>query len=76
MLAMGGPVAYSARDPGQHVLGQWPGLGRGELHQGRDLLHTTDFRDVLAEVVSAHLGNAHLQTVLPDHEFKAVGLIG
>ena len=58
------------------VLARWPGLAPDQLHEGRDLLHTTDFRDVLAELVTVHLGNPHLQTVLPGHQFKAVGLVG
>src|SRR5262249_6813341 len=39
------------------VLGKWPGLAPDQLHQGRDLLHTTDFRNVLGEVVGTFLGN-------------------
>jgi uncharacterized protein (DUF1501 family) len=57
------------------VHAKWPGLKKEQLHEGRDLLHTTDFRDVLGEVVAAHLGNEHLQTILPQHDFKPVGLL-
>lgn len=71
MLAMGGPI-QKVPSP---VLSQWPGLAKEQLHQGRDLLHTTDFRDVLGEVVAEHLGNPLLQSVLPSHQFKQVGLI-
>lgn len=71
MLALG---AVSAKAP-QPVLSQWPGLAKEQLHQGRDLLHTTDFRDVLGEVVGEHLGNQALKTVLPNHQFKPVGLV-
>lgn len=42
----------------------------------RDLRHTTDFRDVLAEAVRVHLGNSNLGTVLPGREAKRVGLFG
>ena len=52
-----------------------PGLAMDQLHEGRDLLHTTDFRDVLGELVRVHLGNPNLQSVLPDHQFTPVGLI-
>lgn len=73
MLAVGGGLtADPAPSP---VLTKWPGLSTEQLHQKRDLLHTTDFRDVLGEVVAKHLGNPLLQTVLPNHEFKPVGLI-
>jgi uncharacterized protein (DUF1501 family) len=71
MLALG---ALPGKAP-QPVLSKWPGLAKEQLHQGRDLLHTTDFRDVLGEVVGEHLGNQALKTVLPNHEFKAVGLV-
>jgi uncharacterized protein (DUF1501 family) len=57
------------------VLTRWPGLAPDQLHDKRDLLHTTDFRDVLGEVVSVHLGNENVKTVLPNHEFKKLGMI-
>ncbi|MHC4492555.1 MAG: DUF1501 domain-containing protein, partial [Planctomycetota bacterium] len=67
MLLAGGPVARAneaaaaAGNP-RSVLTNWPGLAPDQLHEGRDLLHTTDFRDVLAELVRGHLGNPHLET--------------
>jgi len=76
MLAIGGNLATST--PGgivKPVLSKWPGLAKEQLHQERDLLHTTDFRDVLGEVVSVHLGNPQIKTVLPSHDFKPVGLL-
>jgi len=57
------------------VLTRWPGLAQDQLHEKRDLLHTTDFRDVLGEVVSVHLGNENVKAVLPNHEFKKLGMI-
>jgi uncharacterized protein (DUF1501 family) len=76
MLAMGGGlVTASAGGIVKPVLSRWPGLEQNQLHQGRDLLHTTDFRDVLGEVVSVHLGNPLIKTVLPDHDFKSVGFL-
>jgi uncharacterized protein (DUF1501 family) len=61
MWLLGGPVA------GGRVHGHWPGLGDGALHDGRDLAVTTDFRQVLAEVASGHLGLSQpgLATVFP-----------
>lgn len=86
MLAMGGAVAKAPPDRAPRVdgsstgrravMGDWPGLAEDQLHQKRDLQHTTDFRDVLSEVVRVHLGNPHLETVLPQHTFKPVGLVG
>lgn len=58
------------------VITNWPGLAPDQLHEKRDLLHTTDFRDVLAELVGVHLGNTNLAAVLPSHTFQPVGLVG
>ncbi|MGH6889578.1 MAG: DUF1501 domain-containing protein [Rhizomicrobium sp.] len=49
MWVMGGPVA------GAKVYGRWPGLDEEELHEGRDLAVTTDFRSVIADVLIQHL---------------------
>ena len=35
---------------GGKIYGQWPGLKRDQLYEGRDLALTTDFRDVFGEV--------------------------
>jgi uncharacterized protein (DUF1501 family) len=76
MIAIGGNLATtSAGGIVKPVLCKWPGLAKEQLYQGRDLLHTTDFRDVLGEVVSVHLGNQQIKTVLPSHDFQPVGLI-
>jgi uncharacterized protein (DUF1501 family) len=50
MTVLGGPVR------GGHVFGRWPGLQPEQLYEQRDLAVTTDFRDVLGELVSHHLG--------------------
>jgi uncharacterized protein (DUF1501 family) len=50
MLVVGGPVR------GGQIYGRWPGLGPEQLFERRDLAVTTDFRDVLGEIVSHHLG--------------------
>jgi len=80
MILMGGPVqransAAASAGAARKVAGKWPGLAPDRLHQRRDLLHTTDFRDVLGELVSVHLGNENVKAVLPSHEFKSVGLV-
>jgi uncharacterized protein (DUF1501 family) len=59
MFVMGGPVQ------GGKVYGRWPGLDSSQLYEGRDLAVTTDFRSVLGEVVSQHLGNRDLRNVFP-----------
>ncbi|BDC53121.1 hypothetical protein F183_A54360 [Bryobacterales bacterium F-183] len=50
MLVIGGNVK------GGKVYGDWPGLGKDQLYEGRDLAITTDFRDVLSEAVAKQLG--------------------
>ncbi len=61
MLLLGGSVA------GGQVRGDWPGLEPEQLHDGRDLRVTTDFRDVFAEVAGKHLGATRLERVFPGH---------
>ncbi len=75
MFAMGGPVLAASPNGPRNVIGRWPGLLPEQLHDKRDLLHTTDFRDVLGEIVGTHLGNPNLKTILPSHDFKRVGLV-
>ncbi|MEE8142379.1 MAG: DUF1501 domain-containing protein [Planctomycetota bacterium] len=75
MLAVGGAVARAGGGEPRPVVTRWPGLGPEQLHQGRDLLHTTDFRDVLAELVQVQLGNPHLEKVLPEYSARPLGLI-
>ena len=71
MFVMGGDVR------GGKVYGDWPGLADEQLYENRDLQLTTDFRDVLGEVVAKHLGNANLSAVFPGYENpKFRGLIG
>ncbi len=55
---------------GGRVHGRWPGLAAGELYEGRDLAVTTDFRDLVAELASRHLGVADLSLVLPRFDWS------
>ena len=71
MIALGGSLAK----PDKPVFGEWPGLAPEQLHVKRDLRHTIDFRDVLAETVTGHLGNSNTGHVIPDHEVTRVGMI-
>jgi uncharacterized protein (DUF1501 family) len=50
---------------GRKVHGRWPGLGASDLHEGRDLAITTDYRDVLSEVLVRHLGAKNVAPVFP-----------
>lgn len=69
MFVLGGPVR------GGKVYGQWPGLEPEQLNEGRDLALTTDFRRVLGEVLSCHLGNQDLAGVFPGFDNSAAGFL-
>jgi len=62
MLAFGGGIR------GGKVYGEWPGLEPEQLYEQRDLQLTTDFRDVLGELVVRHLGNSRVTSVFPGYE--------
>ncbi len=57
------------------VFGAWPGLDTDSLVRGRYLDHSIDFRDVFAEVVTNHLGNQDLATVVPGYTPQPLGLV-
>ncbi len=59
MFVLGGNVR------GGKVYGDWPGLEREQLYEGRDLNVTTDFRAVLSELVTKQMGNRQIATVFP-----------
>jgi uncharacterized protein (DUF1501 family) len=53
----------------------WPGLFEDQLVDGRSLQHSVDYRDVLAEVISGHLGNTKLNVVVPNHAYSPIGFL-
>jgi uncharacterized protein (DUF1501 family) len=59
MFVLGGQVK------GGKAYGRWPGLADEQLNEGRDLAVTTDFRQVLGEVVARSMAVANLDTVFP-----------
>jgi uncharacterized protein (DUF1501 family) len=62
MFVLGGSIRGGA------VLGDWPGLAPNQLYESRDLAVTTDFRDVLSELVSSHLGAPQIGAVFPGYQ--------
>ncbi|QKK03770.1 MAG: DUF1501 domain-containing protein [Pseudomonadota bacterium] len=60
MLVAGGGIR------GGQVFGEWPGLGPDELSAGEDLAVTTDYRQVLAEILVNHMGLADPVDVFGD----------
>ena len=59
MFVSGGAVK------GGRIYGAWPGLAREQLNEDRDLALTTDFRDVLAELLVRHLGCEKPAAIFP-----------
>jgi len=59
MFLMGGDIK------GGKVYTRWPGMSEGQLHDGRDLAVTTDYRSVLGEIMTRHLGAPSLNAVFP-----------
>ncbi len=58
------------------IKGNWPGLADETLNEGRYLAHTTDFRDILGEIVDRYLGNGHsLRNILPGHSYHPPGFL-
>ncbi len=58
MFALGGGVN------GGRVYGEWPGLADANLEEG-DLAITTDYRQVLAELLAARAGNSDIAATFP-----------
>ncbi|HQV94937.1 MAG TPA: DUF1501 domain-containing protein [Anaerolineales bacterium] len=70
MFVLGGGVN------GGQVYGQWPGLAPENLFDGIDLNITTDYRDVLGEVVEKRLKNPALSEVFPTYaDWKNLGVV-
>ncbi len=64
MFVLGGAVK------GGKVYGDWPGLKDHQLHEGRDLALTTDFRDVFAEVAVRHLALKDPGGIFPGYQIS------
>lgn len=65
MFVMGGGVN------GGKVYGDWPGISKDKLDGPGDLAITTDFRDVLGEIVQKRMLNDKLSEVFPNYsKFK------
>lgn len=62
MMILGGRVN------GGKIYGGWPGLAHEQLAERADLAITTDYRTVLAEILTQRLGTPRLDRVLPGYE--------
>ena len=63
MFVLGGDVR------GGRTYGQWPGLAQSDLYRGRDVDVTTDFREVLGEIVVHHMQTKDVANVFPNFDY-------
>lgn len=56
------------------IYGQWPGLLNDQLIRERYLNFTIDYRDIMGDILTQHLGNKQLDRLLPGHNYSSVGL--
>ncbi len=68
MFVLGGGIN------GGRVYGTWPTLAGDALYGPGDLALTTDYRDVLAELVETRLGNPGLSEIFPGYAPTRLGL--
>jgi uncharacterized protein (DUF1501 family) len=68
-------MMLGAKVKGGRMYGNWPGLANGDLDEGADLAITTDYRSVLAEMMSGHMGFADTGTLFPGFEGKGLGYL-
>jgi uncharacterized protein (DUF1501 family) len=58
---------------GKVHLTEWPGLNDDQLDRG-DLAGTTEYRDILGEILDKRLGNRSIDVVFPNHAFNFLNL--
>ncbi len=68
MLVLGGGIN------GGQVYGNWPGLANEQLYDRADLAVTTDYRQVLGELVVRRLGNKNLGAVFAGINYAPLGV--
>jgi uncharacterized protein (DUF1501 family) len=69
MMVLGGHVQ------GGNVHGEWPGMREGQLIGPGDLAVTTDYRDVLSEILVKRLNNTATREIFPDYEPQMLHLM-
>ena len=61
---------------GGRMVGRWPGLANDVLEEGADLAVVTDYRAVLAELMTGHMRLADASDIFPDFATTPLGLWG
>jgi uncharacterized protein (DUF1501 family) len=70
MFILGGNVR------GGKVYGKWPGISEDQLNEGRDLTITTDYRQVLGEVVTKTISATNLEVTFPGARLNPKQFLG
>ncbi len=72
MFVLGGHIR------GGQVLADWPGLAPEQLFEGQDLRITTDYRDVLSEILIKRANNGNIGQVFnePGYSRRDYGIVG
>jgi uncharacterized protein (DUF1501 family) len=68
MMVLGGGIK------GRCVYAQWPGLHAEQLVGPGDLAITTDYRDVLGELIRKRLNNPQTAAIFPNYTLNELGL--
>ncbi len=68
MMVMGAGVK------GGKMYGEWPGLENDALDDGADLDITTDYRHVLSEVMTHHMGFGDIERLFPEFTPEMLGI--
>ncbi len=66
-----GPQAKGGR-----MVGRWPGLAHDALEEGADLAVVTDYRSVLSDLLTGHMGLTDVAPVFPGFSAPPLGLWG
>ena len=68
-------MVLSGNVQGGTVHGQWPGMREGQLIGPGDLAVTTDYRDVLSEILVKRLNNPATEDIFPDYQPRLPNVI-
>jgi len=68
MMVLGGGIN------GNRVYADWPGLQPEQLTGPGDLTITTDYRDILSELIRKRLNNNQLTDIFPGYDVNEIGL--
>ena len=67
-------MVLSGNVKGGKIYGNWPGLAANQLNNG-DLVATTDYRQVLSEIMITRHGEQNLESVFPTVQYNPLGFM-